>query len=61
MWPRRYFAARMFAPRYFPQSQGGAPTPIVPDNRTAGGLGTRVSAIAGRQRTQGISGRPPND
>lgn len=25
MWPRRYFAARYFAPTYFPQSQGVEP------------------------------------
>lgn len=25
MFPRRYFAGREFAPRYFPQSQGQAP------------------------------------
>ena len=25
MFPRRYYPARMFAPRFFPQSQGAAP------------------------------------
>lgn len=25
MFPRRYFAGRFFAPRYWPQSTGGAP------------------------------------
>lgn len=27
MFPRRYFAGRFFAPRYWPQSAGGAPAP----------------------------------
>lgn len=30
MFPRRYFAGRMFAPRYFPESQGGATAPAGP-------------------------------
>lgn len=30
MFPRRYFAARMFAPRYFSQTAGA---PIVVDDR----------------------------
>lgn len=28
MFPRHFYAGRFFAPRYFPQSQGG--TPVAP-------------------------------
>lgn len=29
MFPRRFFAGDFFAPRYFPQSAGGAPAVVI--------------------------------
>jgi len=34
MFPRRYYAGRMFAPRFFPQSQGTAPDVTVTHRAT---------------------------
>lgn len=45
MFPRRYFAAAFFAPRYYPQSQGEAVAAGGTVRASAGG-GSRVSASA---------------
>lgn len=46
MFPRAYFAGRMFAPRYYPQSSGTAPPTGGAVRATAGG-GARVGGTAG--------------
>ena len=43
MFPRRFFPGRMFAPRFFPQSQGDAP-PVEAD--TPGGVFRRTGDVS---------------
>jgi hypothetical protein len=43
MFPRRYYAGRMFAARYFPQSQGTAPAAVEIGRFTL--TATRVTTI----------------
>ena len=54
MFPRRFFPGRMFAPRFFPQSQGDAP-PVEAD--TPGGVFRRRGDLSRVFRPHGEPAR----
>ena len=54
MFPRRYYAGRMFAPVYFPQSQGEIGASVPPITNITAAYQRTINIDAAYQRTVNI-------